>query len=56
MARPTVISLVHPDNRLSQRVAERIGERRIGSAQVPGFEGTMQLWGIDAEAWQAPGR
>lgn len=40
-----VISLIHPDNRGSIRVAERLGERVEGRAEIFGME--LLVYGID---------
>lgn len=49
LGRDRVISLIHPENRASIRVAERIGERPTGRAEVFGhevivYELTRQRW------------
>jgi RimJ/RimL family protein N-acetyltransferase len=44
-----VISLIHPENRASIRVAERIGERLQGRVQHLGRE--MLCYGIDRESF-----
>src|SRR5438270_8252591 len=36
LGQPHVISLIHPDNAASIRVAHRLGERLLGSAEVMG--------------------
>ena len=45
MGRDHVISVIHPDNKPSIRVAERLGEKLEGSADVEGT--TMLVYGID---------
>jgi len=40
-----VISLIHPDNRASIRVAERLGEKPEGTAEVLGIP--VIIYGID---------
>lgn len=47
MDKPHVISLIHPDNTLSIRVAERLGEKLEGKAEIFGM--TVQVYGIDRE-------
>jgi RimJ/RimL family protein N-acetyltransferase len=42
---PHVISLIHPENRASIRVAERIGEKVEGAARVMGLD--VLVYGID---------
>jgi RimJ/RimL family protein N-acetyltransferase len=44
-----VISLVHPDNRASIRLVERIGERLLQRIEHIGRE--MLCYGIDRESW-----
>ena len=46
-----VISLIHPDNKASSRVAERLGETVEGEAEVFGIE--VQVYGINRVTWQA---
>jgi RimJ/RimL family protein N-acetyltransferase len=48
---PRVISLIHPDNVASIRVAERLGERPEGKAEVLG--GEVLVYGIRREDWKA---
>jgi RimJ/RimL family protein N-acetyltransferase len=45
MGRDHVISVIHPDNKPSIRVAERLGEKLEGKADVVGT--TMLVYGID---------
>ena len=40
-----IISLIAPQNLRSQRVAEKLGERREGRAEVRGHE--LEIWGAD---------
>ena len=47
MDRPHVISLIHPDNTPSIRVAERLGEKLEGKAEI--FGTTVQVYGSDRE-------
>jgi RimJ/RimL family protein N-acetyltransferase len=47
---PHVISLIHPDNERSIRVAERIGETLEGRTEVNGLEALV--YGIRREQWQ----
>ncbi len=42
---PHVISLIHPDNALSIRVAERVGEKLEGKTEVLGMP--VLIYGID---------
>ena len=43
--KPHVISLIHPDNAASIRLAERLGERREGTARVSDID--VLVYGID---------
>lgn len=52
MGRDHVISLIHPDNRASIRVAERLGERLEGTTELFGYSGVL-IYGIDRETWRA---
>ena len=45
MARDHVISVIHPDNKASIRVAERLGEKLEGSTEVGGMPAL--IYGID---------
>jgi len=45
MGKDRVISVIHPDNKPSIRVAERLGEKLEGEADVAGV--TMLIYGID---------
>lgn len=56
MERDRVISLIHPDNESSRRVAERIGERPDGTTELPDVEGSIQVWAITAAEWRAARR
>ena len=49
MGRDHVISLIHPDNHASIRVAERLGESLEGKAEIMGIE--VSVYGIDRERW-----
>ena len=49
-----VISLVHPENRASIRVVERLGERVL--SRIDHFGREMLCYGIDREDWAALGR
>lgn len=51
MGKGHVISLIDPANTASIRVAERLGERAEGKAEVFGKEVTV--YGIDRDAWPA---
>src|SRR5262249_18364140 len=46
-----VISLIHPENRPSIRVAERIGETLEGKTELFGHE--VLVYGVDRRSWQA---
>jgi RimJ/RimL family protein N-acetyltransferase len=50
MGREHVISLIHPDNRASIRVADRLGEKRQGTAHVN--EKDVLVFGISKETWR----
>jgi RimJ/RimL family protein N-acetyltransferase len=45
--KPHVISLIHPENRASIRVAERLGETLEGNARV--FDTDVLVYGIDRQ-------
>ena len=47
-----VISLIHPENQGSIRVAERLGERPEGKAEVMGIE--VLVYGIDRDKYKEP--
>lgn len=49
LQRPHVVSLIHPENMTSIRVAERLGERLEGRAQIFGIE--VLVYGIHREDW-----
>lgn len=49
MDRDHVISLIHPDNIGSIRVAERLGEKLEGETELFGRE--VLIYGIDRSAW-----
>jgi RimJ/RimL family protein N-acetyltransferase len=49
MGREHVISLIHPDNRASIRVAERLGERLEGETEILGIG--VLVYGIDRADW-----
>ena len=42
---PHVISLIHPENTPSMKVAERLGEKREGAARI--FEWDVLVYGVD---------
>jgi RimJ/RimL family protein N-acetyltransferase len=48
--RDHVISLIHPENRASIRVAERLGEKPEGKAEILGIK--VVVYGIDRDDWQ----
>jgi RimJ/RimL family protein N-acetyltransferase len=50
--RDHVISLIHPDNKASMRVAERLGEKREGTAEIVGIE--VIVFGIDRADYVRP--
>jgi RimJ/RimL family protein N-acetyltransferase len=49
-----IIHCIHPDNRPSVRVAERLGSRRLGSARLPApFDNEeVDIWGQSGEDWR----
>jgi RimJ/RimL family protein N-acetyltransferase len=47
-----VISLIAPENQGSIRVAERLGERPEGKAEIMGFE--VVVYGIDRDQYKEP--
>ena len=47
-----IVSIIHPDNRPSQRVAERLGERRTAEQFTP-FRDPCDIWEMDREEWLA---
>src|SRR6476659_2064690 len=49
--RPHVVSLIHPDNTPSRRVAEKLGESVEGETVVMGMP--VLIYGITREAWRA---
>jgi RimJ/RimL family protein N-acetyltransferase len=49
-----VISLIHPQNAASVRVAERLGERPVGSAEV--FGKPAVIYRVTREEWEADAR
>jgi RimJ/RimL family protein N-acetyltransferase len=51
LEQPYVISLIHPGNAASIRVAERLGERRVGSTKVMGKPALK--YRITREEWEA---
>ncbi|HKC63334.1 MAG TPA: GNAT family N-acetyltransferase [Pyrinomonadaceae bacterium] len=50
MGRDHVISLIHPENRASIRVAERLGEKVEGETEVFGIP--VLIYGISKERWE----
>ncbi|HEX8140593.1 MAG TPA: GNAT family N-acetyltransferase [Pyrinomonadaceae bacterium] len=50
MDRDHVISLIHPENKASIRVAERLGERLEGEAEILGIG--VLVYGIDRADWK----
>ncbi|HEY6332208.1 MAG TPA: GNAT family N-acetyltransferase [Blastocatellia bacterium] len=51
MGRDRVISLIHPDNAASIRLAERLGERLEGRTRLFGQDALVYV--IDLAAWHA---
>jgi RimJ/RimL family protein N-acetyltransferase len=49
MGKDHVISLIHPENRASIRVAERLGETPEGEAEILGIG--VIVYGIDRKKW-----
>jgi RimJ/RimL family protein N-acetyltransferase len=49
MGREHVMSLIHPENRASIRVAERLGETLEGRTEL--FGQAVLIYGIDRERW-----
>ena len=50
MDRDHVISLIHPDNKSSIKVAERLGEKVEGETQLLGYD--LLIYGIDRADWR----
>lgn len=48
-----IISLIHPLNTASQRVAERLGERRTAEQFTP-FQEPCDIWEMRREYWARP--
>lgn len=51
MDRDHVISLIHPENRASIKVAERMGEKVEGETELMGVP--LLIYGISRDAWRA---
>jgi RimJ/RimL family protein N-acetyltransferase len=51
MDRDHVISLIHPENRASIKVAEKMGEKVEGQTEVLGVP--VLIYGISRDAWRA---
>ena len=51
LAQPQVISLIHPENAASIRVAQRLGERPAGSTELLGKPALV--YRITREEWEA---
>ena len=51
MERPHVISLIRPENLASIRVAERLGERLVGTIELLGSPALM--YRITRDEWKA---
>jgi RimJ/RimL family protein N-acetyltransferase len=54
MDREHVISLIHPENRGSIRVAEKMGEKVEGRTEVLGIP--VLIYGVSRETWRAAGQ
>jgi RimJ/RimL family protein N-acetyltransferase len=52
LQQPQVLSLIHPDNAASIRVAQRLGERLLGPGEVIGKPALV--YRITREEWQSP--
>lgn len=50
LAVPRIISLIHPANQASIRVAEKLGERCTGTVEVLGQE--VLLYAVDRDEWE----
>ena len=50
MGRDHVISLIHPENKASIRVAERLGEKVEGKTEIVGID--VLIYGISRETWE----
>jgi hypothetical protein len=53
--RPTIIHSIAPQNLPSQRVAEKLGSRRLGPGQLPPpyANHPIDLWGQTREEWRS---
>lgn len=47
-----IVSIIHPDNEASRRVAERVGERRTAKRFTP-FREPCEIWELRREDWLA---
>jgi RimJ/RimL family protein N-acetyltransferase len=54
LRQPHVVSLIHPNNSASVRVAERLGERPVGTTEV--FGRPALVYRITRGEWQAAGQ
>jgi RimJ/RimL family protein N-acetyltransferase len=54
LEQPHVISLIHPENAASIRVAQRLGEGLLGPTEVMGKPALV--FRITREEWEAPGK
>jgi RimJ/RimL family protein N-acetyltransferase len=54
LGQPHVISLIHPENVASIRVAQRLGERLLDSTEVMGKP--VLVYRITREEWEAPNK
>ena len=50
-----IISLIHPLNTASQRVATRLGERRTPEQFAP-FQDPCDIWEMRRDEWALPAR
>lgn len=54
LGQPQIVSLIHPDNAASIRVAQRLGERLLGLTELLGKN--VLMYGINRAEWQASAR
>jgi RimJ/RimL family protein N-acetyltransferase len=52
LEQPYVLSLIHPENAASIRVAQRLGERLLGPTEVMGKPAL--IYRITREEWETP--
>jgi RimJ/RimL family protein N-acetyltransferase len=53
LKQPRIISLIHPENTRSIRLAERVGERLEGKTELRGQE--VHVYAIDKRRWETAG-